>query len=70
MIMIHNDQLNSQVLFNSQIIPAILLAWFERKNVPLGTFEYKLYGVLFLISFKMASDLLENLKAKNLYFQS
>ena len=50
-----------------KFIPATLLAWFERKNVPL---DYQLYGVLFLIYFKMASDDLENFQAKNVYFES
>ena len=53
------------------IIPAILLPQLERRPSGLP-FSYSLYGVLFLVCSKMATDLLENFHiflAKNLIFQ-
>ena len=52
-----------------KVIPAIPLPWFKRQPFGLPV-AYSRKSALFLICSKMATDLLENCQAKNLYFQN
>ena len=58
-----------QTYSKSSIIPAISLPRFKREFFRLP-FAYSLYGVLFHTISKLATDLLANFQAKNLFFQS
>ena len=49
----------AEIISTVKIIPAFLLKQFERGHSGLS-FAHSLYSVLFLICFKMATDLLEN----------
>ena len=59
----------TEIFSSLKIIPANSLPQFERGPSGLQ-FAYSLYAVFFLICFKMATDVLQNLQAKNLYFPS